>query len=79
MDRTTDDRAPGRAYQERMIAVGEGLDGCARCGGVHERLAWKAFERPAPSDGGVYTAWAPCPTSGDPILFEIRTASEGDS
>lgn len=59
-------------YQARMIADHDGVTGCARCGGTHERLDWKAFDRSAPSDAGRYTAWATCPTSGDPILFEAR-------
>lgn len=65
-------QTPATVYQERMITEHEGVAGCARCGGTHERLDWKAFDRPAPSDSGQYTAWAPCPASGDPILFEVQ-------
>lgn len=63
-------------YQARMIAEPEGVAGCARCGGTHETLDWKRFDRPAPSDEGTYTAWATCPTSGDPILFEVREVQQ---
>lgn len=65
-------QTPAGVYQARMIAEHEGLTGCARCGGTHERLDWKAFARPVPSDAGQYTAWAMCPTSGDPIMFEVQ-------
>lgn len=47
-----------------------GLEGCARCGGTHERLVWKRFETPIEDDDGtVWHRWAKCPTTGDPILF----------
>lgn len=41
---------------------------CARCGGNHTGLPLKQFERP-PEWG---TAWATCPTTGDPILVHIQ-------
>lgn len=59
-----------------MIAEREGIAGCARCGGTHETLDWKAFARPVEMDEGRYTAWATCPTSGDPILFMVREEDE---
>lgn len=70
-------QTPATVYQARMIAEHEGVAGCARCGGTHERLDWKAFDQPPPSDSGRYTAWALCPTSGDPILFEVQVVADG--
>lgn len=48
--------------------------GCARCGGDHDGLAFKLFTRPfaPPEAGGIaWTHWAPCPTTGDPIMQMI--------
>lgn len=50
---------------------------CARCGNAHDKIDVKAFNRAfAPKEAHplVWTHWAPCPVSGDPILFII---SEG--
>lgn len=74
--KSPDGRSPGEHYMDRMIAEREGLAGCARCFGTHKELDWKRFQRPAPSAGGQYTAWATCPTTGDPILFEIQVAAD---
>lgn len=49
---------------------------CARCGGEHEGLQFKAFEQPfQPKEAVdrygkqiVWSAWATCPVTGDPIL-----------
>lgn len=67
---------PATAYQSQMIAEHEGVAGCARCGGTHENLDWKAFGNSPPSDAGKYTAWAACPVTGDPILFEVQEVIE---
>lgn len=71
-------RSPGDEYLDRIIAERSGHTNCARCGGTHEELAWKRFElQPGPpSDGGFYRAWALCPTTGDPIMFEIQEVQE---
>lgn len=46
------------------------LDGCARCGLNHTGLVWVPFSRPPTGpDGVVWTHWAICPVSGDPILM----------
>lgn len=47
---------------------------CARCGGTHENLQTKKFERsfaPSEAKGMEWTYWAPCPTNGDPILVTM--------
>jgi hypothetical protein len=67
---------PASAYQAIMISEREGVSGCARCGGTHGHLDWKPFARPVPSDAGQYTAWAMCPTSGDPIMFEVQQVED---
>lgn len=66
------ERSAADYYLDRLIAAKTGFEGCARCGGTHEELNWKRFDRPPPSDSGQYTAWATCPTTGDPILFEVQ-------
>lgn len=40
---------------------------CARCGGNHD-LAFQPLTNPPAS----YTHWAPCPTSGQPILMRVE-------
>lgn len=53
----------------KQIALTSGLRACARCGGIHdELLEWKLFQRPPDN----YKFWAPCPTTGDPILLEVK-------
>jgi hypothetical protein len=47
------------------------LTGCARCGGEHDAVEYRPFERPVPDPEGDFTHWAPCPTNGDPILMRI--------
>lgn len=47
---------------------------CSRCGGDHDEVEAKKMERPhAPSEAHplVWTHWAACPTSGDPILIMV--------
>jgi hypothetical protein len=69
-------RSPGDSYIDQMIAGRDGLENCARCGGTHALLYWKRFTRPAPSDHGQYRAWATCPSTGEPILFEIQVVRD---
>jgi hypothetical protein len=47
--------------------------GCARCGGDHDNVVWKALTRPIVDNDAVvgvitWTHWCPCPTNGEPIL-----------
>lgn len=44
---------------------------CGRCGGDHDELEMKAFDRPVapPELDFAWDCWAMCPTSGDPILI----------
>ncbi len=44
---------------------------CVRCGDRHDRLEVVAFWQPIldEDDGFAYRWWAPCPTTGDPILM----------
>lgn len=47
---------------------------CARCGGSHDEIEATQFRTPfAPPEAApvVWTHWALCPTSGDPILFQV--------
>jgi len=59
----------GRASGQHTIT------NCARCGKNHEDLEFEVLARPAPSGDLEYTAWAPCPTNGQPVLMETL---EGD-
>jgi len=52
---------------------GQAVDNCARCGGDHV-LLFKQFARPIEdSDATLWTHWATCPATGDPILLHIHT------
>lgn len=45
---------------------------CARCGGEHDHVHTRKLERPfAPPEAApvVWSDWAMCPTTGDPILI----------
>lgn len=43
---------------------------CARCGQDHEKLNYKAFVNPIEDeDGTVWSHWALCPVTGDPVLM----------
>ena len=48
------------------------LKHCARCGGDHEQLVFRALTQPT-HDG--WTHWTPCPANGEPILLK-ETADE---
>lgn len=52
------------------------LENCARCGGIHENLVAKPFERPVELEFGtdtiIYSHWTMCPATQDPILVGIR-------
>lgn len=43
---------------------------CARCGGDHKGLEFRALTRPAKD----YQWWAPCPENGEPILMDVKPA-----
>jgi hypothetical protein len=47
--------------------------GCARCDEVgHEGMVFTKLTHPfEPTEGDVWTHWAPCPTNGEPILLQI--------
>lgn len=44
--------------------------GCARCGGDHS-LRFTEFVQPLVLGEHILTHWAPCPTTGDPILMRF--------
>lgn len=44
-----------------------GVVNCARCGGLHDGVVFVPFNRP-PDE---ISHWAPCPKTGEPILFRI--------
>ena len=51
------------------------LKTCSRCGEPHSLIAFKGMVRAmAPTDltEVVWTHWAPCPVTGDPILMASR-------
>lgn len=51
---------------------------CARCGGDHEDVVFKAFDRPVIVDGTPrYHRWGTCPASHDPILMTLTEAPLG--
>lgn len=48
------------------------IDNCARCGGDHDEVHVMTFTRPvAPPEIApmVWSQWAQCPTTGDPIMI----------
>lgn len=52
---------------------------CARCGGTHVGLEFKSFVEPiAPAELSPFswTEWAPCPLTGEPILYGFSPARE---
>jgi len=45
---------------------------CARCGMTHSKLEFGRLSVPiADSDGTLWTCWAQCPSSGQPILMKV--------
>ena len=51
----------------------EYLRSCARCGGEHRDLLFKKLTRPilGKSNAPLYTHWAPCPATGEPVLNRV--------
>lgn len=51
------------------------VNGCARCGGVHENVQFALLSNPVLErtffPAPAYTHWAPCPMNGEPILLLI--------
>jgi hypothetical protein len=48
---------------------------CSRCGGDHIGVIVKVMAIPhAPKNANdqVWNYWAPCPTNGDPMLFQVE-------
>ncbi len=67
----------GESYLALMIEQRTGVSECVRCEGRHDQLDWKRFAVPvAVSEVEQYTAWATCPTSGDPIMFAVQSLPE---
>jgi hypothetical protein len=52
------------------------LEGCARCGGNHAGLEFKAFKKPMDPPEVFFTweHWAMCPTTGEPVLTSTSWA-----
>lgn len=70
----------GSDYLDQCITQRRGVNGCNRCGGDHQQVAWKRFVNPIViSDTEEFTAWATCPTTGDPIMFVVVDAGDDDS
>ena len=44
---------------------------CARCDGDHPDLAVTKFVQSVVISGRTFDYWAPCPTTGGPILVEV--------
>lgn len=56
---------------EKTIAA-DVLVRCARCGQDHNSVVFMPLKRPVEYEGKVvWTHWAPCPVTGEPIL--VRT------
>lgn len=55
--------------------------GCARCGGEgHKPITFKKLQKPSELPGGIkFTHWAPCPTTGEPIMFAQLPHSAADA
>jgi hypothetical protein len=59
------------------------IDNCSRCGGRHDELEAKKFDRPHACEENIqtrtWTHWAMCPTSGDPIMVRNTTEEEDET
>jgi hypothetical protein len=46
------------------------LRGCTRCGADHDSVSFVLLEQPVTNEVAVlFTHWAPCPTTGEPLLL----------
>lgn len=46
--------------------------GCARCDGEgHKQITFTKFTRPVEAGPYVFSYWATCPTTGEPILMQV--------
>lgn len=46
------------------------ITNCTRCGGEHKEVEFKRLTNSIEnSDGTLWTHWAPCPITGEPILM----------
>lgn len=63
--------APAPATTETPHDRYSSISGCTRCGGDHPNMTFGVLQRPiADSDGlHVWTHWAPCPKTGEPVLL----------
>jgi hypothetical protein len=54
------------------------IENCARCGEDHDDIQFEKFVRPIDLGAVKFEAWAPCPTTGQPIiqtfLHDLRIA-----
>lgn len=74
----------GGPRRERAIGLPElvagrplALEVCRRCSGRHEGLPFHRFDPPLPvAATALITDWAPCPTTGEPILLVVETIPE---
>jgi hypothetical protein len=67
------DAMSGTVPRTLEVALGSGLENCARCGGTHAELEWHPFKLPVELDEvASFRHWATCPVSGDPILMFVR-------
>ncbi len=56
------------------------LNGCARCNGIHVDIDFKMFTfypQFAGNDGAMFTHWAMCPETNEPILMRIEQDHDG--
>lgn len=50
------------------------LHGCARCDGDgHPGIEFQPLTRPIEAEGVAFTHWAPCPSTGEPIVVLVRS------
>jgi len=55
-------------------AVTVTVNGCARCGGTHEALAFRPFRRPPFAIESTISHFAACPSTEEPILLSVKEA-----
>lgn len=51
------------------------VENCARCEEHHDNLRFTTFTRPIVLGKITYEYYAPCPTSGDPILLRSQVVT----
>lgn len=53
-----------------LVVVRQDVCTCPRCDGYHTGVRFIAFHR----GPDIYTHWALCPTTGEPLLLHARSA-----